>query len=1331
MTTRAIEERVVNKVTEGVAFAMRAYKQTAVATCLGLVLINGCAGDEQDPANPVSLLAGSEDEAPPLIESETAQARRARMNITSVAMDGKAPWTGTARELAIKYVIEDCVRWLRVSPGGAPFSTEECSSSKMIDTTRSATTAPIALPPVDNTGKCNTTTTTSTSSTTWTAGGTKASTTGGKWTGGTGSTSPTSSKSDPCGVAVCRVQTSICAANKLLELANSVGETTVNGTSGSIVIPPQDEASAAMLAQEAFLYASWAVGVAGENLRYAASGASTIVGSCSSQALKNKPAGTQNMTYGAHLSASLVDATMVADEAGRRAIASTVAVADASFSDYRNMTEASIGAWTAPFLSRATAGHIAVGGAVDSGLAGHEEGYCPTAMTPTVAVETATDFIRATGLPLADLGAGLPFTELWEQGVEPEMLGPMIDQHPLRARFAVQMGDPSLATMPANEFLTIQGFTEDDFAQASEYMLQQAKAFALDPNVVLPVSATGQQNGTYGAFDNADSIYPVYVATRMTPTPPPPEYYAALLRFSALDPGIMFVGDSDPIWNASVSGNLSVIPDANYATGGLAQLHDYTNSVSSSTLNTMIKYPNKLSPEIINNSLIQAVSAEALQNQGRLELCYKTAANAETAPIMQPIRVRVYGKGTASPERFKVVRGVSGLRCAVEGTVSGAPCDMATYTLAEPYGTFSQTTDKTSDPAVGYGSYVQLAITADPNSSDPWIWLLPFSDSFKRYLDLINRYLYVVYNKDGESDAAGNYEAVGGLRIMTPFGDPKKAEYRCILIPLNDDLEAIAANNLTPCPFFCGRPQQTCAGPGFAERIPLETELSTDSDAYESSWRVYLERAKQAAAYADSLGEQLLEAGLEMDRRIETAEEELENLCGWPVNVASYFSFDNKSANLIVACSPELEGQPCGAGTATNTVCRNGVCVPDPFKTLEEKGASDHTAEKLNKCLTDLGAENIALGSKPMCIWDNEGTEDKEGTREVCEKVPIGDNGDYYECPFEAKIVNKNPVCDPPWGDEKGHEELKMEVAYPLNLFDESEGSGFAGQHPCALLRKLRDWGHSRTIADRIAATGFFAPHILSQYAVAVGWEATVADFSAVTLGGEPLFSTGDPWVPIGTPPGSGTWPCRGPYDGMQDPTSSPCPSREQSRSLFCSYVDEGDCNGSGEDAAIRRAEMNYRLGRAVLALRIFSGVGVGSEFKGPFDPRIVLAGGGADGPPPDIGQKWAESRTAILFDGRHAKTSPFFYYQVNGKDYKTTDGEAVCIQPAVGQSATIWHWQDSQSPNPLFVAESFACDNVHSIPLTFNRHAKEATVPDALLVAKIWFGLDGAPSSG
>ena len=71
-------------------------------------------------------------------------------------------------------------------------------------------------------------------------------------------------------------------------------------------------------------------------------------------------------------------------------------------------------------------------------------------------------------------------------------------------------------------------------------------------------------------------------------------------------------------------------------------------------------------------------------------------------------------------------------------------------------------------------------------------------------------------------------------------------------------------------------------------KLALEDELTegiTGADSIESSYAYHLNLARDAAAQADALGDELVQQGLQMDMRAEDAREALEDLCGGVVNV--------------------------------------------------------------------------------------------------------------------------------------------------------------------------------------------------------------------------------------------------------------------------------------------------------------------------------------------------------------------------------------------------------------------------------------------------------------
>ena len=102
--------------------------------------------------------------------------------------------------------------------------------------------------------------------------------------------------------------------------------------------------------------------------------------------------------------------------------------------------------------------------------------------------------------------------------------------------------------------------------------------------------------------------------------------------------------------------------------------------------------------------------------------------------------------------------------------------------------------------------------------------------------------------------------------VEAVFGFPKA----------NDDLTSTLADTREYC--IPGVPRDVF--------VPLENELTSDGDAYESSWKHYLTNAKQAAAHADDLGRELIDIGTRIEERKEGQSDIAEGLLGGPFDKA-------------------------------------------------------------------------------------------------------------------------------------------------------------------------------------------------------------------------------------------------------------------------------------------------------------------------------------------------------------------------------------------------------------------------------------------------------------
>jgi hypothetical protein len=135
-------------------------------------------------------------------------------------------------------------------------------------------------------------------------------------------------------------------------------------------------------------------------------------------------------------------------------------------------------------------------------------------------------------------------------------------------------------------------------------------------------------------------------------------------------------------------------------------------------------------------------------------------------------------------------------------------------------------------------------------------------------------------------------------------------------------------------------PTEYCiAGMQRDQFVPLANELnSTDTTASpttDDSWKNYLDLADAAATKADTLGEQMIQQGLDQDLRKESAEEDLGTLCG------GYTTVDNVGASggNITIPSDDSQLKQCVNGDAVDLV----FFRDDPFaqKDANQKDMQD------------------------------------------------------------------------------------------------------------------------------------------------------------------------------------------------------------------------------------------------------------------------------------------------------------------------------------------------------------------------------------------------------
>ncbi|MFI5296979.1 MAG: hypothetical protein ACHREM_02685 [Polyangiales bacterium] len=199
-----------------------------------------------------------------------------------------------------------------------------------------------------------------------------------------------------------------------------------------------------------------------------------------------------------------------------------------------------------------------------------------------------------------------------------------------------------------------------------------------------------------------------------------------------------------------------------------------------------------------------------------------------------------------------------------------------------------------------------------------------------------DQHLYVVFSHDRAAPPG-----VGRVAGAVALRD--NAWSALIDSPLHNDLLkatlGVAAGDSVPIPekgksTTANSPSYCIPGVPRDLFVPLQNDLTADSDPFENSWRQYLTLAQSAAQNADTLGQQLIQQGLDQDLRREGAQQQLTQLCG---DVAD-------TSSVTVGTNGQV--QPSSADTTTQS-CMDTSTVDVVMLTAEPpvgKFSSDPTA---------------------------------------------------------------------------------------------------------------------------------------------------------------------------------------------------------------------------------------------------------------------------------------------------------------------------------------------------------------------------------------------------
>ncbi len=143
--------------------------------------------------------------------------------------------------------------------------------------------------------------------------------------------------------------------------------------------------------------------------------------------------------------------------------------------------------------------------------------------------------------------------------------------------------------------------------------------------------------------------------------------------------------------------------------------------------------------------------------------------------------------------------------------------------------------------------------------------------------------------------------------------------------------------------------------------VPLENELTSDGDPYESSWKTLLQQAKDAAAEADQLGDKMLDWGLQTEMRREDANSKLADVCG------SYGLVDDTTFNDGDVSAGPTDG-PLAA--CTNNDAKNVVFLGKAPDDLKKTTTPADVTDYLKNSVLNCNGNNPTQNKSGLCAYD-------------------------------------------------------------------------------------------------------------------------------------------------------------------------------------------------------------------------------------------------------------------------------------------------------------------------------------------------------------------------
>ncbi len=818
------------------------------------------------------------------------------------------------------------------------------------------------------------------------------------------------------------------------------------------------------------------------------------------------------LTLAEIIGAGFVDAYTTYREAIDVFTRNTVASSDAQLSSTASLTQGTSWAISASALSRAAAAHSLVGG--DPGLFGSTTvggtDWCAVP-EPTPGVRAAIEVFREAGTDPADIlmsEAELPLADLLES--RDDCPGTCTGTPaPQAPNYSVR---ERLADKWGQEdtLLLSASPTLFEFFNLTKADFQAAREYLASEIKAFSRSKTAILPPPPKAGGGTVNV-PLFAGVATLPPVRPPEYFAALAKPGPYRPQF-------PTGTVANPYDLDLSSFVDWALSSAAQELGQTLS------------PTLASDPTARAQLLDPIAALVAESEhervGRLTVNHDSM-----------VGITVYANGLSALDEARIVRGEDGLACATAGSIEGAVCD-----LDSPDITVSTLPAQFS----GYDVFQHTVYGS---------WQPEMDETFPQRFYLVRR--------KPSSSGGKFFEALLGFTVYQP--DYTES------YPIVPSAERRAGDLLAPDRNWCSRTRVSCAGVEMDARIPLEDELSDDSNGVENSWRHYVDLARRSAKDADALGEAVLSAGegvtsteLTIAGRAEQAMEEVQKLCGADIDLEQLRSILSANGGLEklrteTTCTTDSEcTSPQGADQNVKYHCRGGFCVGDLLATISAAADKDPAIQRIAACVDPGTVQDfVTLGSQDLCVWMKGGD-----LTQVC-----ADQSPAFPCPILASDTDEpcSQLLPPGW-------DLVLYPPAPpistkLGYFDfANEGAGLP--HPvCESIRKLRRSRPDNVALSEIISSEFFHPSAFYPFARQIRFEPRFNSHSAVLLGAATVFQTGDEWGGL-----SFGWPCA-PRSGVA------CTAGDTS--LMCAIQASNQCA-----TPTLRAPINRRLLDAVTALR-------------------------------------------------------------------------------------------------------------------------------------------------